>query len=444
MDLARTSVAALLYRLIGMSFWLLVGIVTARALTLSDRGTYTSAVIVIGSVGTIGSSFAAASGYFVSNRRRAAAEVLCNEVVLSLGIGVAALATSVAIAAFFHGESRAVVMLVGVALLVEVARNAIGGVFLSVRAIARYSFIAYGNALCGGVCVVAWVLLFGHRTVVPVLAAWVAGQYVAFVASAVLAWRWWAWLPAHGIDRKLMRQIVGFGSVTGLVAVAGFLSGRAGQLLVTAINGTSGAGVYASAIALSDGLLFFSAAVATASYEQVGSLSREQSALLTARAVRHAALISWVGALVLLITAPVMVRLLYGDRYDGAVTPLRILVVGAAAGIPWGLFANYFIVQRGRPAVVLWLTVAASAFNLAGGAALIAAFGYSGAALASTASSILVTGAMVLLFLRSSGIAFRELWQPQRGDISEYINLARSLVPRFRPPPLVATIDDEA
>ena len=220
--------------------------------------------------------------------------------------------------------------------------------------------------------------------------------------------------------------------------------GRAGQLLVTAINGTSGAGVYASAVALSDGLLFFSAAVATASYEQVGSLSREQSALLTARAVRRAALISWVGALVLFIAAPVMVRLLYGERYDGAVTPLRILVVGAAAGIPWGLFANYFIVQRGRPAVVLWLTVAASVFNLAGGAALIAAFGYSGAALASTASSILVTGAMVLLFLRSSGIAFRELWQPQRGDISEYINLARSLVPRFRPPPLVATIDDEA
>ena len=444
MDLARTSVAALLYRLIGMSFWLLVGIVTARALSLSDRGTYTSAVIVIGSVGTIGSSFAAASGYFVSNRRRAAAEVLCNEVVLSLGIGVAALVGSLAVAAFLHGESRAIVMLVGVALLVEVARNAIGGVFLSVRAIAKYSFIAYGNALCGGLCVVTWVLLFGHRTVVPVLCAWVIGQYAAFLASALLAWRWWSWLPEHGIDRGLIRQIVGFGSVTGLIAVAGFLSGRAGQLLVTAINGTSGAGVYASAVALSDGLLFFSAAVATASYEQVGSLSREQSALLTARAVRHAALISWVGALVLFIAAPIMVRLLYGQRYEGAVTPLRILVVGAAAGIPWGLFANYFIVQRGRPAVVLWLTVAASVLNLAGGAALINAFGYSGAAMASTASSIAITSAMVVLFLRSSGIPFRQLWQPQRGDISEYFALARSLVPGLRAAPLITTTEDKA
>ena len=439
MDLARTSVAALVYRLIGMSFWLVAGVVTARALTLSDRGTYTSAVIVIGSVGAIGASFAAASGYFVSNKRRAAAEVMCNEVVLSLGMGLAMLVASIAIASFLHGESRSIVLLVGVALLVEVARNAIGGVFLSVRAIAKYSFVAYGNALCGGLCVVAWILLFGHRTVVPVLAAWVVGQYLAFLATAILAWRWWSWLPSHGIDRLLMRQIVRFGSVTGMVAVAGFLSGRAGQLIVAAINGTAGAGVYASAVALSDGLLFFSAAVATASYEQVGSLSREDSAVLTARAVRHAGLISWVGALLLFIVAPIAIRILYGHRYDGAVTPLRILVVGAAAGIPWGLLANYFIVQRGRPATVLWLTVVASVINVAGGAALIAAFGYSGAALASTLSSILVTGTMVVLFLRSSGLAFRELWQPQRSDVAEYFTLARSFVRGFRPAPVTHT-----
>ncbi|MGH2634347.1 MAG: oligosaccharide flippase family protein [Tepidiformaceae bacterium] len=443
MDLARTSVAAFAYRLIGMSFWLVVGIVTARALTLSDRGTYTSAVIVIGSVGAIGSSFAAASGYFVSNKRHAAAEVMCNEVVLSLGMGLAMLIGSCIVAVFLQGESRAIVLLVGAALLVEVARNAIGGVFLSVRAIAKYSFVAYGNALCGGLSVLTWILIFGHRTVVPVLSAWVVGQYVAFAAAAVLAWQWWAWLPGHGIDRALMRQIVRFGSITGLVAVAAFLSGRAGQLIVAAINGTAGAGVYASAVSLSDGLMFFAAAVATASYEQIGALSRDESAVLTARAVRHAALISWAGALVLFLIAPVLMRVLYGERYDSAVTPLRILVIGAAAGIPWSLLANYFIVQRGRPAVVLWLTVVASVINAGGGAALIAAYGYNGAALAATVSSVVVTGTMVVLFLRSSGLPFRELWQPRRGDVSEYLDLARSLVRGLRPA-RVAPADGEA
>lgn len=434
MNLARTSIAALVYRLFGMSFWLVVGVVTARALSLSDRGTYTSAVIVISSVGAIGSSFAAASGYFISNKRHAAAEVLCTEVVLSLGVGLGLLVVSGGIAMAVHGESRAIVLLVGAALLVEVARDAIGGVFLSIRAIARYSFVAYGTAFCGGLSVVVCVLLFGARTAVPALAAWVAGQYLAFLASAALAGRWWGWLPQHGVNRALMAQIVRFGSVTGLVAVASFLSGRAGQLIVAAINGTAGAGVYASAISVSEGLTFFAAAVATASYEQIGALPGRESALLTARAVRHASLVSWIGALLLFLGAPIVVRVLYGSRYDGAVTPLRILVVGAAAGIPWSLLANYFIVQRGRPAVVLWLTIAASAMNAAGGAVLIAAFGYTGAALASTVSSIVVTGTIVVLFLRWSGVSSRELWQPRRGDVLEYLDLVRGLIRGVRAP----------
>src|SRR5665647_1956154 len=99
MDLARTSLWALLYRMAGMACWMVVGVITARALTLDDRGSYSTAVAAIASLGGIGASFAASSGYFVSNQKHPAAEVASNTLILSLGLSAALLVLSLAIAA---------------------------------------------------------------------------------------------------------------------------------------------------------------------------------------------------------------------------------------------------------------------------------------------------------------------------------------------------------
>ena len=428
MDLARTSLWALLYRMAGMACWMVVGVITARALTLDDRGSYSTAVAAIASLGGVGASFAASSGYFVSNQRRPAAEVASNTLILSFGLSAVLLALSLVIAAVTHGETRFLAILAGLAMLPEIARNGIAGVFLATGALGRYSIAVYGPAAAGAVTVGVWVVVLDHRTAGAALGSWVAGQYLALLLAASLGRHWWGWLRTHAPDIALMRRILVFGSMTGLVAFVALVNFRVGQLLVIGLDSRAAAGIYASATALSEGVWFFSQAVSTASYGRVGGLNRAEASALTARAVRHTVFFSLPAAAALFVAAPVLVTTIYGDRYGGAATSLRILAVGAAVFAPRSLIANYFTVQLGRPHLVLALTIVATTINIALGLLLIPRIGFVGAAWAATASYVVSMAMCVAIFLATSPARLRDLWWIEREDITSYLRLARQVL----------------
>lgn len=427
-NLARSSMLVLVYRASGIVFWLIAGVITARALSVADRGVYSSAVVIIAATGGVGANFAASAGYFISNQKRPVGEVLVNGLLLSFGLGLTLLAGALVVARFLDGDTRTIAVIVGVGLVPEVARNAIGGVFLALNAIARWSAVSYGPVLLGAISLTVWVVGLDHRDATGALAAWVAGQYLGFLVALLLIREWWGDTFRRRPSRAFMRRLAAFGSFTGLVAFVGLISSRAGQLMVAALDSREGAGIFASSLALADGVSFVATAVTVASYSQVAALSRAESARLTARAVRHTLLISALAGLALVVLAPIPIRILYGDRYDGAVTPLRILAVGAIAFAPRGLFVNYFTVQLGKPQAVLVFTLIAAVLNLGLGFALIPAMGYGGAA---WAASIAYCSSMILVviyFLANAPVPFHELWRIDGEDLRGYRTFGRQVL----------------
>lgn len=432
MHLLRGSVLTLLYRVGGTGFALLTSIVAARALNVSDLGTYVTITVSVQAIGSVAASVGSATGFFVSRGERPAAEVAANGLVLSCILGLVLFVVPLGALPFIDGNRQVIVVLAALALFPIIARNALGGVFLGSDALARYNFSVQGPAVLTFVALGALVLL-GHRTVEAALAAWLTGQYLSFFVLLFMSRGWWTWLWQHRPDWPLMRSMLSFGAVIGLAGVISYFNYRVDQLLVAGFDGTEGAGIYSRAVTIAEALWLVSTSIAVASYASVGGMSRHDAAALTSTCVRHTLLFVSGGALVVFLAAPWVLALLFGERYDAAATSLRVLCVGTALFAPQSILANYFTVQLGRPGLSMFVAATSCLINVGVSLLLIPRFGYVGGAWATTISYFAVAGLSVGLFLRHSDAKLADLWRIRAADIASYVRLARRVLTRPAP-----------
>ncbi len=426
MGIAAGSVIALSFRVLGMLLWGIVGILTARTLSVDERGVYASAVVATTAIGGV-SSFAGATGYFVANRKRHAGEVVGNAMVMAVPFGLTVAAAAVLSGPLIGGELGRIVTVSGLLLLPGIIRNTQAGVILANNQLVRYNVVVNLPVLTGFAFLGIWVWALDHRTAESALAAWTSAQYVALVPLLWWSPAWIEWLRRHRPSPELMRAIVRFTLVTGLGGIIGFLNYRIDLILVVSLDSREGAGIYSSAIAVAEALWLFSSAIAMASYARVARVDRAEAARVTATAVRHTMLVVTLGGIVTALVAPAAVELLFGRDYRDAATPLRILCLGTAMFAPQGLFTNYFTNQLGRPVIQLVLAVFALSTSVVAGVLLIPHYGTAGAAWSTTisygASGVVAVG----LFLWLSDARPSDLWRLRSSDIASYYRLARDV-----------------
>ena len=435
--IAFGSVVALVYRVASLFLWAAIGIITARTLTVDDRGVYASAVIVIG-VTTGIASFSSAASYLVANQHRDPGEVAIHGAILSLILGTILAIGGFVIAPFVPSDLHAVVILCGLAVLPSIVRSTLSGVLLGSHQLGRFNVAASASAAFGLLLIAFWVGILRHRSIESALQAWTAAQYLSLLPVLVWGRTWWAWPRNHGLNRAVTRRMLSYGAVTGAASVIAFFNYRVDVLMVIALDSREGAGIYSSSVAVAEGLWLFSSAIALASYAHVGSLTREEAAHLTAVGVRHTIIVVVSGAVVAAIVAPPLLGIVFGDVYRAGATPLRILCIGTAAYAPASLIGNYFTVQLGRPAISLWLATLSCVISLTAGFALIPSIGYTGAAWATTLSYTLSATIATVIFLRMTHIPASELWRIRADDVLSYFRLLRRLVRRR---PLTPVLD---
>jgi len=430
MGIAFGTLQALAFRVLGTFFLMLVGVVTARALSVQDLGVFVTTTVVIAIAGSLAASFSSAAGYFVSNRGIPAAQVASNSLVLSLAIGLVALIAGFGLFLAIDGENGRLSLLVGITLFPLIARHAISGVFLGQGRIAHYSFALHGHGYLAFAFLIVWVVILGHRTVEDALGAWIAAQYAALLASCLFVPSWWKRL-SHPPDFALIWSFVTFGTVTGLAGVISYLNYRVDQLLVRAFDGAEGAGTYAPAVVLAESIWLFSTAISVASYSRVGSLTKPEAAELTVRAVRHTWMTAFAAMVGVFIFANLVIVLLYGAKYEGAANSLRILALGTALYAPQAVISNYFTVSLGRPAISLALATCSLVTGAIFGMLLIPPMGYVGGAWATMLSYAVTATISTGIFLRMSRTNVFELFHYRRSDLVAYLDLGREIRSRI-------------
>ena len=116
--------------------------------------------------------------------------------------------------------------------------------------------------------------------------------------------------------------------------------------------------------------------------------------------VRAVATLSFLSSLavasVIWVEGEFVIRLLFGDAYEGAYTPLVILAAGSVLHALFGLGGGV-LTMTGHEKYVLWASVISVALNVIGNALLIPHYGTVGAAIA-TASSLAV-GEVIKYFM---------------------------------------------
>ncbi len=324
---------------------------------------------------------------------------------LALAFPVAALAYGIAWALYGGAGDAAIRQGIAIALpiiLFSSAASTLSAVFQARLQMDRVALAEIAGQIVGAGLIVTVVASGGSLN--EVIAAVVAGVFVYALLLAVLAARRTSIVPIvrPAAWATLLRQALPLGLAL-MIAAVYF---RADALLLSILKGPHAVGIYGVAYRLLEALIAFpgffyisvfpllSQAYARRDLENLREVTQRAFDLLVLAAVPVV-----VGTIV---AAPEIVSALAGPRFHSAVTPLRIVIVGAGLFFVSGLL-TYVLIAIERQVLLLWTGLATLTFNVALNLALIPSYSYNAAASVATASELVGLVVLLVLVRRHAG-----------------------------------------
>jgi O-antigen/teichoic acid export membrane protein len=433
MEIALKSLRLLGFRTLTVAALLAVTVLTARWLGPEGRGVYTL-VVLYGSIGvTMLGGMGAALAYEISNLGRPPRSAVANALALALGIGLIAVLVTLAVYVVVGDPALWWLVMAGLAQPPLLCGAALTWAFLGADDHANYNrAIVAPSALT-----LLFLLLVlgpgqiaggGAGSVRAALAGWLLAQVVTVVWLLWLGRRRWLPLRLDAITPAAAGGMLMFGAQTGLADLISFFNYRVDLLALQFFRGTEEVGIYSVAVQTAEGLWFISSAVGVVIYARVGMLPRAEAADLTARSMRNAVFVIFVLGLALALIAGVALPLLYGHRYDAAVSAFRLLLPGVIIFGLGRIFSTFFTNALGRPRVPLLIAATSLIISLPLCVVLIPPLGMNGAALATSVSYAAAMLLAIVLFSRETRIPARQALLVTGGDLRGYAQAGRRLL----------------
>ena len=284
-----------------------------------------------------------------------------------------------------------------------------------------------------GVSVVQWVTtlgaqgalaLAGHLDPTTALIAWFAGT----VVSAVVALRFVSRdvRLRLGLDRGILRQLLGFGLKGYAANLLMFFNYRLDSLIVNGLAGVASVGIYSIAVAVAEVIWYVAGAFGTVMFPHIASLDRKEANRLTPVVSRNVWFVTLVGVVAMAVIGRWLIEFVFGTVMLPAVTPLLLLLPGIFALSGTKILSSY-LSGIGRPIYATWISGATVVLTVALDIALIPRFGISGAAAASSIVYTVSAAATLIVFRKESGAGIAETVVIQPQDLSYYARGARTL-----------------
>lgn len=202
-------------------------------------------------------------------------------------------------------------------------------------------------------------------------------------------------------------------------------------LLLGWLSSSAEVGLYAVAVSMGEMLWQLPAAVGLVVFSRSANVkdpARWHGEL--ARSVRISLWVTLLGALVLLIAAPLLFDILFGEDFSRAASMTLWLLPGLVLMVVFKLL-NMDLAGKGKPQVSLFIMLPALALNVGLNYLLIPTLGGNGAAIASTISYLMAASAMLLVFCRMHELRIRDFLLIRPEDTRLLIDkFARKLRPR--------------
>jgi O-antigen/teichoic acid export membrane protein len=256
----------------------------------------------------------------------------------------------------------------------------------------------------------------GMLTVTVAVGSWLAG-----VSASTLGLVLTVVLVRSGLsipDRRLIREILGFGIRSHLGGLMATGSYRLDQWILGGVGGARALGLYSVAVAWFEGLMHLPRAISAASRPDLvrdsSAAARERAALMFRLCLIGT--VPLIGAVVLL--APVLCTVVFGPAFAESAKQLRLLAPGAIGISGLAVFGTALVAQgqplRESTAMGVGFSVALLCYVL-----LIPAWGGVGAAVASTLAYVSAGVTAGVLASRTLGVGI--------GDVVPRVSDARRL-----------------
>jgi O-antigen/teichoic acid export membrane protein len=433
-NFAFDSLQVLSGQFVMMAIGIVNGVITARWLGPADRGRFALLVLLP----TMLSNFVKlgipqASVYYMRRRGASASDVASNSVWFAFVTGTLAAIVCYLFKDFliakFLKDTPPELILPSLALIPFVTLQFY---FLGV-AQAQERFRDY-NVWQIGPNVLS---LFGLSVTLILLHMGLVGAVLVQVVIQVIMTIWMAWLvnraaPLHlRWNGELARGMLSFGSKSYVQTLAATLHLRIDQYICAYFLPAAQVGLYSIAVNFGSFLLKIPEATGTVMFPRLAGSADRDAHAATTRVCRYTLFILGVGIAAFAIIGPIAIPFLYGNRYDGAIKPLLILLPGLLMMALYQLLTRNFT-SRGKQEINIIAACVALTLNVTLNIFLIPRFGISGAALANGLSYGTAALTLLVAFVRDSGHSVGETLLVRPAEIGEIARAARKMAGRLQ------------
>ena len=325
----------------------------------------------------------------------------------NLFVGVALALSTIALAgpvARFYGEPRLAAVLRWYALGPVLASLSVVQQALLARSL-RFRELAMrqlAGAIAGGL--VGVIMAYAGMGVWALVAQHLTNQGVALI----VLWSIAEWRPRFAFSPRHFKELFGFGFNVLAANVVRAIGFQADRLVLGYFLGATELGYYSVAQRLlaivTDFVAGSAERIVVPLFSRIqGEKERVNRGLMTAQ--RILALVTMPAFVGLAATAPVVMTVVLGVKWQASVVPTQILAM-ASLGFCLSFFFGHVLTALGRPGLRLGI-VTAQALSQALMSLIGVRFGLAGVAVAVTANQVLFYGVELLVLRRKAGFSLR-------------------------------------
>lgn len=366
------------------------GIITARFLGPQGRGEQAAIILwpqLLAFLMTLG--LPAALRYNLKRYPENKSELFSATLLLSMGLGIlASLLGILFIPQWLGHQYSAEVVRVAQWFMITAPVGVIWvNMVAALEATDDFSTANQGQYLTPLFTLVMLLVLLVTRSLTPIttsLAYILAGLPIFFW---ILIRLWQRFRPRwHNLGLQYKR-LLSYGLRAYGIDLLGTLGGQVDQALVIGLLSPASMGLYAVALSLSRMLDVFQSAIITVLFPKTAARPIEEVIALTGRAARIGMACSLLAATGAMLVVPMLLDLLYGSKFVGALPVFRILAIEVVIGGTTGVLAQTFM-ALGRPGNITIMQGIGLGLTVPLMLVMIPAYGLIGAGLALLCSTI--------------------------------------------------------
>lgn len=424
-EIAAKSIQTFINRVGVQLVTVIAGIVLARLVGASGKGSFTYAATVLATVQMVYAGVSAAAAWQYGKRRLPSGAVAKAMLAIVVPSAVLIGLTLFCIGTFARDQWPLVAA--AIAVPCAIFTQAASAFFLADSEV-RVINTQLAIAAVGAPLLYIPLLFFLHAGIAIVLWAWALAYAVSAVYTAVLLRPYFSKSSVN--PRTLIREQLTYGAQVSTNSIVSYLNFTIDVFLVMTMLGPKALGVYSVGIGLGQLMWQISRPITTAAFGRIARGEHDDAAQLTAKCMRHSLALVCLASIVIFVFAPPLVVFVYGKAFAGAGLVVRVLIPGIIAYSMMPSLATFFSQQLGKPRIPLVFSTLSTLICAGATAFLLPRIGIVGGALATSVSYSVAFTLACLYFLKITPVRARSLFVLSAQDISLYKGIMRRAVTR--------------